>query len=119
MAWHPCRFHTQNEAHVFARNVNKEKSRKNIQTGIEVVPEDIIWNNTSMNPHARQIGKIISWSITIGLIIIWGALSAFVGAVSNVDTLCTQASWLAWLCTIPGVVLGMCLIHCSYRRLSG
>ncbi|KAG7531583.1 hypothetical protein FFLO_04242 [Filobasidium floriforme] len=105
VAW--LRFHTQNEAHVFARNVNKEKSRKNIQTGIEVVPEDIIWNNTSMNPHARQIGKIISWSITIGLIIIWGALSAFVGAVSNVDTLCTQASWLAWLCTIPGVVLGI------------
>lgn len=26
---------------------------------------------------------------------------AFVGLISNVSALCQQASWLAWLCTLP------------------
>lgn len=26
---------------------------------------------------------------------------AFVGLISNVSALCEQASWLAWLCTLP------------------
>jgi uncharacterized membrane protein YkgB len=101
------RFKTQAEAHTFARCVNKEKERKNIASGIEVVPEDIEWNNTSKNPHQRKIGGIISWALTIGLIIIWSIPVAFVGGVSNVDSLCTTASWLAWICRLPKPVLGI------------
>ena len=101
------RFKTQAEAHTFARCVNKAKERKGITTGIEVVPEDIEWNNTSKNPKQRKVGGIISWSLTIGLIIIWSIPVSFVGAVSNVDALCETASWLAWICTIPEAVLGI------------
>lgn len=101
------RFKTQAEAHTFARCVNKEKERKNVQSGIEVVPEDIEWNNTSKNPKQRKIGGIISWALTIGLIIVWSIPVAFVGAVSNIDALCTTASWLAWICDLPSPVLGI------------
>lgn len=106
--YHPAfaRFTNQHDAHVFARVVTKDKSRKLMYTGIEVVPEDIIWNNTRMNPYQRKIGTIVSWAITIALIIIWAPLLTFVGMVSNVDTLCTKASWLAWLCSLPLAVLG-------------
>jgi hypothetical protein len=54
-----------------------------------------------MNPYQRKIRTIISWSLTIGLIIIWAIPVAFVGAVSNVDGLCANASWLAWVCKLP------------------
>lgn len=74
---------------------------------LQVVPEDIEWNNTSKNPYQRKIGGIISWTLTIGLIIVWSIPVSFVGGVSNVDALCTTASWLAWICTIPKVALGI------------
>ena len=32
---------------------------------------------------------------------------AFVGIVSNVHSLCATYSWLAWLCTLPKVVVGI------------
>ncbi|KAJ9112858.1 hypothetical protein QFC19_000413 [Naganishia cerealis] len=101
------RFMSQQEAHTFARVVNKDKSRKMIASGIEVVPEDIEWNNTSKNPHQRKIGNYVSWALTVGLIIVWAIPVTFVGAISNVDTLCATASWLAWICTLPKVVLGI------------
>lgn len=34
-------------------------------------------------------------------------LVAFVGIISNVHSLCATYSWLAWLCTIPDVVIGI------------
>jgi hypothetical protein len=86
--------------------VNKDKSRKMIKSGIEVIPEDIIWNNTTVDTKLRKVGKAVSWALTIGLIIIWAALLTFVGAVSNIDSLCAQASWLAWICRLPSAVVG-------------
>jgi hypothetical protein len=72
-----------------------------------VIPEDIEWSNIGKNPYQRKISTIISWALTIGLIIIWAVPVAFVGVVSNVDTLCQRASWLAWICTLPAPVLGI------------
>lgn len=69
VAW--LRFNTQQEAHTFARMVNRTKERKLVVSSVEVLPEDIQWSNTSMNPHERKIRTLISWGLTIGLIIIW------------------------------------------------
>ncbi len=32
---------------------------------------------------------------------------AFIGVVSNVHALCTTYSWLAWLCKLPPVIVGI------------
>ncbi|KAA1472080.1 DUF221-domain-containing protein [Dentipellis sp. KUC8613] len=74
---------------------------------LEVTPEDVIWDNLGTNPYERRIRLAVSWSITIGLIILWAFPVAFVGAVSNVHSLCTTYSWLAWLCKLPKVVVGI------------
>ncbi len=101
------RFNNQHDAHLFARLIGASKENKKVKSGVEVVPEDIEWNNTSMNPHQRTVRKIISWALTIGLIIIWAIPVAFVGAVSNINTLCSKASFLAWICTLPAPVVGI------------
>ena len=36
-----------------------------------------------------------------------GVAVAFVGIVSNVHSLCATYSWLAWLCKLPDVVVGI------------
>jgi hypothetical protein len=96
------RFSSQAEAHAFARLVSStDKSLRLVDSSIEVVPEDVEWSNLAINPYQRKIRKIISWSLTIGLIIIWAIPVAFVGLVSNVDTLCTTAPFLAWICDLP------------------
>ena len=96
------RFGSQAEAHSFARLVSStDKAYRKIETGVEVVPEDIQWSNISMSTNQRKIRTVISWALTIGLIIIWAIPVAFVGIVSNVDTLCATASWLAWICKLP------------------
>ena len=32
---------------------------------------------------------------------------AFIGIVSNVHSLCATYSWLAWLCDLPSVIVGI------------
>ncbi|WWD05285.1 hypothetical protein V865_003358 [Kwoniella europaea PYCC6329] len=102
------RFASQHEAHAFARLVAEtDKSNKLMEAGVEVVPEDVEWSNISMNPYQRKIRKIISWALTIGLIIVWAIPVAFVGIVSNIDALCQNTAWLAWICNNGPVVKGI------------
>lgn len=99
------RFSSQHEAHAFARLISStNKQYRSIGTTVEIVPEDVEWSNLSMSPSQRRIRTIISWALTIFLIIIWAIPVAFVGLVSNVDALCTKATWLAWICKLPSSV---------------
>lgn len=99
------RFSSQHEAHAFARLASStSKNFRPLRVGVEMVPEDVQWSNIKMSPSQRYLRTIISWSLTIGLIIIWAIPVAFVGLVSNVDTLCTTATWLAWICRLPRYV---------------
>ena len=50
---------------------------------------------------------LLSWTTTIGLIILWAFPVGFAGAVSNIDTLCQSYHWLAWVCNTLHVVQGI------------
>ncbi|OJA10645.1 hypothetical protein AZE42_04527 [Rhizopogon vesiculosus] len=49
----------------------------------------------------------ISYAATAALIIFWSIPVAFVGVISNIEGLCQKESWLAWLCTLPPIVVGI------------
>lgn len=103
-----ARFATQDEAHNFAR-LAKSTDKKRLlllQTSIEVLPEDIIWSNTSINPVQRKARTMISFGLTATLIIFWAIPMAFVGIVSNVDELAKLAPF-KWIKEIPEVPLGI------------
>ncbi|KAF8137373.1 hypothetical protein EV363DRAFT_1156392 [Boletus edulis] len=74
---------------------------------LEVSPEDVIWGNLGMNPYEKRVRMAISYAATAALIIFWAIPVAFVGIISNIKGLCVRYSWLAWLCKIPPVVLGI------------
>ncbi|KAJ3482345.1 hypothetical protein NLJ89_g12144 [Agrocybe chaxingu] len=74
---------------------------------IEVAPPDIIWTNLGLNPYEQKIRLAISYAATAGLIILWSIPVAFVGVISNIYTVCSTASWLAWICDLPKVVVGI------------
>jgi len=60
-----------------------------------------------MSPWMRKIRTLISWVITIALIIFWGPIVAFVGVISNINTLANTVSFLSWINNIPSVVQGI------------
>jgi len=60
-----------------------------------------------MSPWMRKIRTLISWAITIALIIFWGPIVAFVGVISNINTLANTVSFLNWINDIPSVVQGI------------
>jgi hypothetical protein len=102
-------FNKQSAAHMAAQTlIHHEAYRMSDSLKyVEVAPEDVIWDNLVMNPYERRVRSAISWGATIGLIILWAFPVVFVGAVSNIHSVCTTYHWLAWICKIPSAVLSL------------
>ncbi|KAG5732300.1 hypothetical protein E4T56_gene11425 [Termitomyces sp. T112] len=100
-------FNNQIAAHLAKQSLTHHEPYRMSGKYIEVAPEDVIWSNLSLNPYERKIRIALSWAATAALIIFWAIPVAFVGIVSNVYGLCARTSWLAWLCKLPKVVVGI------------
>ncbi|KAL6300421.1 DUF221-domain-containing protein [Sparassis latifolia] len=100
-------FNQQVAAHLAAQTLTHHGPYRMAFKSIGVAPDDVIWGNLNMNPYEMKIRVAISWAATIGLIILWAFPVAFIGAVSNIHSLCATYSWLSWLCSLPPVVVGI------------
>lgn len=100
-------FNRQIAAHLAAQALNHHEPYRMSERYTEMSPEDVIWSNLGMNPYERKIRVVISWALTIGLIVVWTFPVAFVGALSNVPKLSATYSWLGWLGGLPPVVTGI------------
>ncbi|KZT65313.1 DUF221-domain-containing protein [Daedalea quercina L-15889] len=100
-------FNQQIAAHLAAQALTHHAPYRMAQKHVGVMPEDVIWGNLNMNPYEAKMRTALSWAATLGLIILWSFPVAFVGAVSNVASLCTTYKWLAWLCKLPSPIIGI------------
>ena len=66
-------FNQQIAAHMAAQMLihHQEYRMSDSLKYVEVAPEDVIWDNLTMNPYERRIRSALSWCATIGLIIVW------------------------------------------------
>lgn len=98
-------------AHLFNQSLAHHTPLKMNGKWLDVASEDVIWGNLNMNPFQARIRAVISWAITIALVVYWALPVAFVGMISNVNSLCSKVSWMAWLCKlptpIPGIIQGI------------
>lgn len=69
-------------------------------------PTQIIWKNLSMTTTQRTLRKALGTTFIILLIIFWAIPVAFVGAVSNINSL-ESIGFLTWISDIPSVILGV------------
>ncbi|KZO95372.1 DUF221-domain-containing protein [Calocera viscosa TUFC12733] len=99
-------FNQQIAAHLASQALTHNEPYRMSVKHIEVAPEDVIWANLGLNPYEMKIRAAISLGLSIGLIIVWSFPVAFVGAISNVNHLCSY-SWLSWICRLPSVVVGV------------
>ncbi|GLB42058.1 putative extracellular tail, of 10TM putative phosphate transporter [Lyophyllum shimeji] len=100
-------FHKQIAAHMGMQVLTHHAPYRMSGKYVEVSPEDVIWANLGMNPYEQKIRLAISYAATAGLIILWAFPVAFVGAVSNIRSVCQKAHWLAWICELPDPVVGI------------
>ncbi|CAA7269965.1 unnamed protein product [Cyclocybe aegerita] len=100
-------FNRQISAHLAVQVLMHHEPYRMSSRYIEVAPTDIIWTNLGLNPYEQKIRLAISYAATAGLIILWSIPVAFVGVISNIYTVCSTASWLAWICELPKVVVGI------------
>jgi hypothetical protein len=101
------RFARQADAHNCARHIKRQPGAKLISAAVEVMPEDVIWSNLAMSPILRKIMTVISWAITMFLILTFATYVAFVGAVSKIATVCSEIKFLNWICKLPRAVVGI------------
>ncbi|KIK93365.1 hypothetical protein PAXRUDRAFT_34109 [Paxillus rubicundulus Ve08.2h10] len=100
-------FNQQISAHMAYRTLTHHEPYRMADRYLEVAPENVLWGNLGMNPYEKRVRMVISYAATAALILLWAFPVAFVGIISNIEGLCVRYSWLAWLCTIPKVVLGI------------
>ncbi|KDR80141.1 hypothetical protein GALMADRAFT_153825 [Galerina marginata CBS 339.88] len=100
-------FNKQISAHLAVQVLAHHEPYRMSNRYIEVAPNDVIWANLGMNPYEQKVRIAISYAATAALIIFWAIPVAFVGVISNVHTLCTTAKFLAWICDLPAVVVGI------------
>ncbi|KAJ7590920.1 hypothetical protein C8J56DRAFT_546760 [Mycena floridula] len=100
-------FNRQIAAHLAVQALAHHEPYRMSGRYIELSPEDVIWGNLGLNPYEMKVRLAISWAITIATIVLWSIPVAFVGIISNVHYICALESWLAWLCKLPDVVVGI------------
>ncbi|KAJ2787366.1 phosphate metabolism protein 7 [Coemansia interrupta] len=109
-------FRKQIAAHMSAQTVLDYKPLSMNSVSLDVNPEDIIWSNMNMNPYDRRIRGYISFAITVGLVIVWTILTAFLAGLVSVKSLkkipglknIPDSKWLGiFTGIIPSIVLAV------------
>ncbi|KIY74044.1 DUF221-domain-containing protein [Cylindrobasidium torrendii FP15055 ss-10] len=99
------------EIDVARENHDKEGKFLGSAFWMEAHPKDVVWSNLDDGALQMRTRKVLSWLATVGLIIAWAFPSTFIGTLSNLDDLCHEFTWLAWVCTahdpVPAIVQGV------------
>ena len=61
-------FNNQMAAHMAAQILTHHEPYRMGKKYIDVSPEDVVWDNLSMNPYEAQVRTLISYGITAGLV---------------------------------------------------
>lgn len=70
-------------------------------------PGDVIWSNLRIQWWERIIRNAATIGFVVALVIFWAIPVAFVGSISNIDSLIERLPWLEFINDIPDVILGV------------
>ncbi|KAK8234203.1 hypothetical protein HDK77DRAFT_449689 [Phyllosticta capitalensis] len=94
-------FNHQAAAHMACQSITHHKPKNMGPRIIEMDPKDVIWDNLSMTWWNKYIRTIIVLAIIIGIIITWAIPMAFVGLLSQLDSIANRLKWLHWVANLP------------------
>ncbi|KAK7513226.1 DUF221 domain-containing protein [Phyllosticta citriasiana] len=94
-------FNHQAAAHMACQSITHHKPKNMGPRIIEMDPKDVIWDNLSITWWNKYIRTTSVIAIIIGIIITWAIPMAFVGLLSQLDTIANRLTWLHWVANLP------------------
>ena len=83
-------------------------SKKNFKPRmIDVQPEEVIWKNLKRNYASIKGLMFLAGSAMVLVTIFWTPLIAFVGILTNINSLTNKVPFLSFINDIPGPILGV------------
>lgn len=100
-------FYTLSEAQAAYQSLTHHKILQMAPRFAGINPGEVIWSNLNISPFSRVIRNIATISFVVALIIFWSIPVAFIGAISNVQSLVKIVPAFGFILKIPSVVLGV------------
>jgi hypothetical protein len=86
----------------------KKKPNKMLQARqLGVLPQEVVWGNLRIGLTEHWVRWALATAFISVMIIFWAIPVAFVGAVSQIDSLTNRFPWLSFINSIPKVILGV------------
>lgn len=94
-------FNHQVAAHMACQAITHHKPKNMGPRILEIDPKDVIWDNLSTPWWTAYLKTALVIAIIIGIIILWAVPMAFVGLLSQLDSLAVTVKWLSWVAGLP------------------
>ncbi|KAI0201688.1 hypothetical protein F4808DRAFT_424770 [Astrocystis sublimbata] len=100
-------FKTQAEAQRASQQIASSNPLALMPRYIGVKPNEVIWDNLTIQPLRRVSQEGIATSLIILTIVFWSIPSGLVGTLSNISYLAENFQWLSFLNNLPNSVIGL------------
>ena len=74
---------------------------------LDVAPHEIIWPNMGLTSLGRFVRTVAALLLFVGMLLLWGVPTTFLGFLSQLDSLRASTQWLAWLRPWPSYVISL------------
>ncbi|OKL57865.1 hypothetical protein UA08_06535 [Talaromyces atroroseus] len=100
-------FYNQNDAQDAYQSVAHNAPLHMAPRYIGVDPTQVIWSNLRIMWWERVIRNFATIAFICALIIFWAIPVAFVGSISNIDSLIQKLPWLHFILSVPTFIRGV------------
>ena len=94
-------FNHQVAAHMACQSLSHHIPKQMAPRMVEIDPSDVIWDNMSIPWWQDYIRTAFVVTIVAGMIVLWAIPVAFTGALSQLDVVAQEYTWLGWVMNIP------------------
>jgi len=99
---------TSQDAAQRAYQLAQKSKKKTMQPRyIDVQPDEILWKNLKSSYAQRKIKIAIATAIMYAIIIFWTPITAFIGALTNINYLTDRVPFLSFINSVPSSILGV------------
>ncbi|KAI7976757.1 hypothetical protein EIK77_009988 [Talaromyces pinophilus] len=100
-------FYNQNDAQDAYQSVAHNQPLHMAPRYIGVDPTQVIWSNLRIMWWERVVRNFATIAFICALIIFWAIPVAFVGSISNIDSLIAKLPWLGFINDVPTFIRGV------------
>lgn len=100
-------FYNQNDAQSAYQSVAHNQPLHMAPRYIGVDPTQVIWSNLRIMWWERVVRNFATVAFICALVVFWAIPVAFVGAISNIDSLIAKLPWLGFINSVPTFIRGV------------